>query len=280
LKIIQDLKCKPWAAKSEMNVTVYTSKMVKIDWSEFPRDTKCVRLRGKGITEMNWENAPPNLTVVDLYDNQIKEMNWDHAPLNLKTVNLNYNRITHINWDHAPLNLKTVNLNYNRITHINWDHAPQQLIKVDLQFNQIREMNWVNVPQQLTEVDLSWNTHVYCDNARANIWINEMNWNRALRLNGLTEINWKNVPNTLEPSRLDSVGGIRFFRVIGYHQEFAKYKAARRIQRAYIRHYTRRKVAATKIVNGCHNWVWKPVCKDGTIGIRPRLDILELGLTN
>jgi hypothetical protein len=22
----------------------------------------------------------------------------------------------------------------------------------------------------------------------------------------------------------------------------------------------------------CHDWLWKPLCKDGTIGIRPRLD--------
>lgn len=59
-----------------------------------------------------------------------------------------------------------------------------------------------------------------------------------------------------------------------------KYKAARSIQRAYLRHYTRRKVAARKIVEGCHNWVWKPMCKDGTIGIRPRLDLEELGITD
>jgi len=39
-----------------------------------------------------------------------------------------------------------------------------------------------------------------------------------------------------------------------------------------------KKKAALVITKGCHNWVWKPRCKDGTIGIRPRLDMKELGI--
>jgi hypothetical protein len=59
----------------------------------------------------------------------------------------------------------------------------------------------------------------------------------------------------------------------------SKQEAARKIQRVvYLRHYTRRRVAARKITRGCHAWVWKPMCKDGTIGIRPRLDMKELGV--
>lgn len=34
-----------------------------------------------------------------------------------------------------------------------------------------------------------------------------------------------------------------------------------------------------KLLEASHNWVWKPKCNDGTIGIRPRLDMKELGLT-
>lgn len=29
--------------------------------------------------------------------------------------------------------------------------------------------------------------------------------------------------------------------------------------------------AARKIQRGCHNWLYSPICKDGTIGIVPRL---------
>jgi ankyrin repeat protein len=34
---------------------------------------------------------------------------------------------------------------------------------------------------------------------------------------------------------------------------------------------TRRNHAARVIQKGCENWLWKPLCKDGTLGIRPRM---------
>jgi hypothetical protein len=58
--------------------------------------------------------------------------------------------------------------------------------------------------------------------------------------------------------------------------QFDKY--ATKIQRVYLKHFTRRKYAAMIISRGCHNWVWKPECNDGTIGIRPRLDMEYLGI--
>ena len=67
---------------------------------------------------------------------------------------------------------------------------------------------------------------------------------------------WSKAPNDLSPKAI----------------------AARQIQRAYLRHYTKRRVAARKITRACHAWIWKPKCKDGTIGIRPRLDMKELGI--
>ena len=48
---------------------------------------------------------------------------------------------------------------------------------------------------------------------------------------------------------------------------------ALKIARVYKAHYAKRKKAAKIITQGCHNWVWKPICRDGNIGIRPRLDI-------
>jgi Leucine-rich repeat (LRR) protein len=168
-------------------------------------------------------------------------IDWSKYPKDTTIVDLMYKRITEMNWDHAPPNLTEVHLICNEIREMNWKNAPQQLTTVLLNHNQISEMNWDHSPRELKKVSLSRNQ--------------------------ITNINWKNVPDTLE-------------RVHGYQQEFEEYKAARRIQRVYLRHYTRRKAAARKIVEGCHNWVWKPKCKDGTIGIRPRLDTLELGLIN
>jgi hypothetical protein len=59
----------------------------------------------------------------------------------------------------------------------------------------------------------------------------------------------------------------------GAQDIYLKDTYANKIQRAYLKHFTRRKYAAMIISRGCHNWVWKPECKDGTIGIRPRLDM-------
>jgi hypothetical protein len=65
-------------------------------------------------------------------------------------------------------------------------------------------------------------------------------------------------------------------RDINFKLPPSEWEAARRIQSVYLRHYTRRRVAARKITRGCHAWIWKPMCKDGTIGIRPRLDMRDI----
>jgi hypothetical protein len=53
------------------------------------------------------------------------------------------------------------------------------------------------------------------------------------------------------------------------------YQAIKRIQRRK-RGYSN---SATEIlVESLHNWIWRPMCDDETIGIRPRLDTGFLGL--
>lgn len=37
-------------------------------------------------------------------------------------------------------------------------------------------------------------------------------------------------------------------------------------------------IAAIIIQRACHNWLYKPVCKDGSVGILPRLSMRELGI--
>ena len=78
-------------------------------------------------------------------------------------------------------------------------------------------------------------------------------------------MNWENAPRSLT-------------NVFFGDNQIKQYISARKIQRVYLRHYTRRKVAACKIANLAMNCVWKPMCKDGTMGIRPRLDTHALGL--
>jgi len=57
-------------------------------------------------------------------------------------------------------------------------------------------------------------------------------------------VNWEGVPLEIK-------------KIIPFYQEYKE--------------YVTQKKAALIITKGCHNWVCKPMCKDGTIGIRPRL---------
>jgi len=99
----------------------------------------------------------------------------------------------------------------------------------------------------------------------------EMNFQGRERV--LTELNWDDTPPRMDVIDVREVSPMNW----GYSDSKKKMSAIR-IQRMYLRHYTRRKVAARKITRGCHNWVWKPKCKDGTMGIRPRLDTLALDI--
>jgi hypothetical protein len=56
------------------------------------------------------------------------------------------------------------------------------------------------------------------------------------------------------------------------------YTSIKKCSRTIKNWYKTHKEAATIITQGCHNWIWKPFCNDGTIGIRPRLDTKYLGL--
>lgn len=47
-------------------------------------------------------------------------------------------------------------------------------------------------------------------------------------------------------------------------------------QRQVKKWYARRKRKAMIINRACYNWVWKPICKDGTMGIRVKLDLKYL----
>ena len=56
------------------------------------------------------------------------------------------------------------------------------------------------------------------------------------------------------------------------------YQAIRRIQLRMKRRYKIKNNAARVIQNGCHNWLWSPKLKDGSIGIVPRLALQRLQL--
>ena len=59
---------------------------------------------------------------------------------------------------------------------------------------------------------------------------------------------------------------------LGFNHSAFNQKRIRMCQQQAKKWYSKRVLAAKIITNGCHNWIWKPMCNDGTIGIRPKLD--------
>ncbi|KAJ3376723.1 hypothetical protein HDU92_009081, partial [Lobulomyces angularis] len=65
------------------------------------------------------------------------------------------------------------------------------------------------------------------------------------------------------------------FSVENFPNSFGYYKAVKRIQKRIKMRYFIKDVAIRKIQAGCFNWIWKPICKDGSLGIQ-----VKLGLTD
>jgi hypothetical protein len=66
-----------------------------------------------------------------------------------------------------------------------------------------------------------------------------------------------------------------FLKNCAHHQRYdvIKYLSTIIIQRQW-KIYTKNKNKAAKIIqHAMHNWLWKPICKDGTIGINLRLGL-------
>ncbi|KAJ3382203.1 hypothetical protein HDU92_004887, partial [Lobulomyces angularis] len=56
------------------------------------------------------------------------------------------------------------------------------------------------------------------------------------------------------------------------------YQSLKRVQKRLKMRYSAIRRAAKVIHAGCFNWIWKPICNDGSIGIRPRLDLNYFGI--
>jgi Leucine-rich repeat (LRR) protein len=194
--------------------------------------------------KIDWTEYSKNEFVIDLSYKGITEIKWEGCPVSLKKIYLDGNQIEEMKWEGCPHSLHIINLSGNQIKEMKWEGCPQHLIEINLDDNQIKEMNWKSCTQHLNTICLSNNQ------------IEEMNWEGCS-----DNIIYYDGPFEDE-----------------YYTYKKKSKAARIIQNNYLRHYTKRKYAAKVITEGCHNWVWKPLLKDGTNGIRLRLDLIALGL--
>jgi hypothetical protein len=116
------------------------------------------------------------------------------------------------------------------------------ILATHLRNNELSSFSWDGCPKNLHTI---------------NLWDNE-----------LISFEWDGCPLNLHTIYLDKVN----------EYSYKQYQMAMKIKQFYKKRHSRRKHYANIINHGCHNWVWSPKCKDGTIGIRPRLDIQALGI--
>jgi hypothetical protein len=76
---------------------------------------------------------------------------------------------------------------------------------------------------------------------------------------------------------VDNVTIERYKKFFGYF-DVRDYTKIKKCQRVVIKWYWRRKRKARVVCNAIHDWIWKPICRDWTFGVRLRLDTKELGL--
>jgi hypothetical protein len=101
--------------------------------------------------------------------------------------------------------------------------------------------------------------------------------------NRITKI--ENLPESLQKFYCDS-NQIQFVdnvTIHDYEKFFGRfnvrdYTKIKKCQRVMTKWFHRRKRKACVIQRVLENWIWKPVCRDGTYSVRLRLDTKELGL--
>jgi hypothetical protein len=108
----------------------------------------------------------------------------------------------------------------------------------------------------------------------------------VLRHTGITKI--ENLPDSLQELHLDLIQFVDNVTIEDFNkscgdftpQKYTKIKKFQRIAKIWYRILQIKKsIAIALIQSGTHNWVFKPLCDDGTLCIRLRLDSRDLHLS-
>ena len=143
-----------------------------------------------------------------------------------------------------PTNTKVLNLSYNEIEKI--ENLPFYLDKLYIEYNPVHKIENLPLTLRVLAIDCTPITKI------ENIPI------------GLAKLFYNNKTVT----HVDNV------KISQINFTLKGYQAIRRLQ---IRMKVRYKIKCIiKIQRACHNWVFSPVCKDNTVGIRLRLDLKYL----
>jgi hypothetical protein len=214
------------------------------------------------------ENIPEYVDKFDCWDNKITKI--ENLPKLLKEFDCSNNQIKVI--ENLPNLLEIFWCHDNIISKI--EKLPESLYEFVCSDNSIEKIE--NLPNSLYNFDCSDNVVEKIENLPNSLEIFNCDNNLIRRI--------ENLPNSLKEFRFDNnliefVNNMTWREYISLFEDFEieEYTCIKKSQQI-IKNWYKPEEAARVITRNCHNWIWKPFCNDGTIGIRPRLDTRDLGL--
>jgi hypothetical protein len=227
---------------------------------------------------------PMNLETLSCAKNLIHFL--PELPMTLVELNCSYNQIICINnlpdtieyfycshnlihtITYISKNLKYIDCSYNKLTCLDFLINLRNIEKIYCHYNCLQ-----NIPKKLRNVyvlDVSYNSdikHIPYDFPNT---IYDLNI-KGTSIERLENINSEDIYIHYD-EKLKYIDNIEIKWLKHILFTWKRYIILKKYQRKIKRRYLQ-KVSAIKIIqNGCHNWIWKPKCKDGTLGIRLRLD--------
>lgn len=239
---------------------------------KLPQNLENLECHCNEITEILPGVLPQSLKIFYCDSNELTEILPGVLPQNLQIFNCGFNELSEILPEVLPQSLRIFNCCYNELTEIIPGVLPQSLQKFVCYSNEITEILPGALPSGLKYLD-------YSNNEITEI----LPWTLPESLiyfscegNSITVL--QNLPRFLEYIYFDR-NPLKFVDNLGIEWwnerrgfNLKVYNTIKLLQRRIrIRVQIRHKKARI-IQNGCHNWLYLPRCKDGSVGIVPRLE--------
>jgi Leucine-rich repeat (LRR) protein len=271
---------KEWLCKSLKKFVCENNYIRYIEKDTFPESLEELIISSNKIETV--ANIPTSLTTLRCDFNKLVNLDFIHDDNGLQYISCMHNQISSIcNSSSSSSNLKKLYMSGNTLTKIYnlpnqlqeftcssnkiniLENLPSTLVLLYCASNNIKKIQ--NLPSSLNFLDLTDNKISKLENLPINLQ------KLYISKNKITVI--ENLPSGLVYLEYDTT---IISKVDGIHIKCLNFtlKGYRSIKRLQLRMKVRyrRKQCIIVIQRACHNWIWKPRCNDGTIGIRLRLD--------
>lgn len=184
----------------------------------------------------------------------------------MSNVRYGYNYDTNIRMNSVILT-KSIDCSGNHIYRI--DKLYEGLENLICSFNRINKIE--NLPNTLKTLDISYNRICEIDKLPEGLLMLDCRMNHIKHM--------KNIPKTLiylycdwrVITKIDNVDKSRLNFDYDYTKFMKQYNIIRKLQRRIKINYKKKNKSARIIQKGCEDWLWKPVCNDGNMGINVRI---------